>query len=370
MTTSTDVTSGLATLGATGWSTAQPGLPFQPTLTKAIGGYQMDVAPIPSVMFGDNFNGTTIDTVNRWSSPVLAGTGTMTQASGNLIATVGTTASNGAAINTQEVFEPFIGGALAGSLLSLESTLLQNTNRCMGFYTRPGSFTAATPVQDGYVWEIDTTGAFGASIYNGGSRIFRQVFPTNGETFIVALIVYQALTVDFYLRNIATPVLSVPVLQPSTLALPLGFHSINHTTPPTSSPTWATTGLAVIDQSGAIDTAYNGQTLTRVRSPNKFVALNNLVVTTETTIWTPAAGKKFRLMGYVLTGGVAAGNVVLKDNTGGTSLPLILPFGSVGATIVSPPMGNGIVSATANNVLTATGASTQTLSGYLFGTEE
>jgi hypothetical protein len=147
------------------------------------------------------------------------------------------------------------------------------------------------------------------------------------------------------------------------------LHSINHTSAPPSAPTWASTGLAVIDQSGAIDTAYNGQTLTRVRSPNKFISLNSVVITSETTIWTPAAGKKFRLMGFVLTGGVAAGNIVLKDNTGGSTI-LVIPVGTIGATIASPPMGNGIFSAAAGNVLTATGASTQTLSGYVFGTEE
>jgi len=369
MATSGDITPNLASLGSAGWTVAKPGLPAQPTLTKSINGYQLNVAPIATVLFGDNFNGTTIDTVSRWSAPVLAGTGTMTQASGNLIATVGTTASNGAAINTQETFEPFAGGVLAGSLLNLEAAPGLNTNRCMGFYTRPGSFTAATPVQDGYVWELDITGQFGVSIYSGGTRIFRQVFPTNGETLIVALIVYQALTVDFYLRDVSTPVLSVPVLQPSTLNLPLGFHCINHTSGPAVAPTWASSGIAVVDQSGAIDTIFNGQNLTRARSPNKFINLNGVVITSETTIWTPAAGRKFRLMGYVLTGGVAAGNIILKDGTGGSTI-LIVPNGAAGATIVSPPMGNGILSAAANNVLTATGASTETLSGYLFGTEE
>jgi hypothetical protein len=251
----------------------------------------------------------------------------------------------------------------------MEAAIPTNTSRCMGFYTRPGSFTAATPVQDGYVWEIDINGTFGASIYSGGVRIFRQVFPTNGETFIVALIVYQALSVDFYLRNVSTPVLSVPVLQPSTLSLPLGFHSINHTVAPATAPTWVTTGIAVVDQSGAIDTLFNGQTFTRARSPNKFININAASIAAEASIWTPAAGKRFRLMGFVLTAGVVAGNILLKDNTAGSTI-LVIPAGTAGGTIVSPPMGNGILSAAANNPLTATGSATQTLSGYVFGTEE
>jgi hypothetical protein len=77
-------------------------------------------------------------------------------------------------------------------------------------------------------------------------------------------------------------------------------------------------------------------------------------------------------MGYNLTALGAPGNVVLKDNTAGASLPIVLPFGAIGANLLSPypGMGNGILSAAANNVLTATGAASQTLSGYLIGAEE
>ena len=91
-------------------------------------------------------------------------------------------------------------------------------------------------------------------------------------------------------------------------------------------------------------------------------------VAAETTLWTPSAGKKFRLMGYCLTSGTLGGNVILKDNTGGTTL-LVIPFGSVSAPI-QEVLGNGILSSAANNVLTATGTATQTLSGYIYGNEE
>jgi hypothetical protein len=75
-------------------------------------------------------------------------------------------------------------------------------------------------------------------------------------------------------------------------------------------------------------------------------------------------------MGGNLTSGVAAGNVVLKDNTAGTSLPIVLPFGSIGQNIPFVVGGNGYLSSTLDNVLTATGVSTQTLSGWIYGTEE
>ena len=124
-----------------------------------------------------------------------------------------------------------------------------------------------------------------------------------------------------------------------------------------------------VDNSGpySIDAAGN-VTLMGGLSPSIFKVVNNIVVTAETPIWTPAAGKKFRLMGVMLTGGVVAGNVVLKDNTAGATI-FLLPFGAAGATVVTA-LGNGILSASPNNLLTATGAATQTVSGMVWGTEE
>ncbi len=113
---------------------------------------------------------------------------------------------------------------------------------------------------------------------------------------------------------------------------------------------------------------FNGATWDRWRTPNIWIPLNAVSINGEVTIWTPAAGKKFRLMGYNLVSGTVAGNVVIKDNTAGTT-KLILPFSAAGQDLYDS-FGNGILSAAANNVLTATGIATQTLSGYLYGTEE
>lgn len=332
-------------------------------------GAWLPVMPTAACLFSDNFNGTTIDTVNRWQAPVLAGAGTMTQAGGNLVATLSTTANNGAAISSIESFEPTIGALNAACLMIIEASPGLNTNRCYGAYTRPGSFTAATPVQDGYVWEYDIAGTFGASIYNGGTRISRTVFALNGATYLPLQIVYQALNVTFYMGSTTVPVLTVPIAQPSTLNLPFGMHAINHTSGPAGAPTWNMAAGVVIDQSGVKNSIFNGQTVSSQRSPNIYVPLNAVSVAAEATIWTPASGKRFRLMGYMLESGTVGGNVLLKDNTGGP-LKIVVPFGAANGVIPSQPMGNGILSAAANNVLTATGTATQTLSGYVFGTEE
>jgi len=107
----------------------------------------------------------------------------------------------------------------------------------------------------------------------------------------------------------------------------------------------------------------------RIAGPTVFKAFNNLVVTGEQTIWTPATGKKFRLMGYVITQGVATGNITFKDNTGGSTI-LVVPAQTLGVAQQSPLIGAGFVSAAINNVLSAIGVATETISGYVFGTEE
>jgi hypothetical protein len=105
------------------------------------------------------------------------------------------------------------------------------------------------------------------------------------------------------------------------------------------------------------------------RNANVFKTLASTVITSETTVWTPAANKKFRLMGFCLTQGVATGNVTLKDNTAGATI-FIIPATTIAVSGCVNFPGNGILSAAANNVLTATGASTETITGTLFGTEE
>jgi hypothetical protein len=116
---------------------------------------------------------------------------------------------------------------------------------------------------------------------------------------------------------------------------------------------------------------FNGASWDRQRFPNVFKTLSAVAVNTEVTIWTPTSGKKFRLMGFVLTSTGASGNVALKDNTGGTTI-LTIPFSSIGDSkaIPYPGLGNGILSAASNNVLTALGQTGQSISGFLMGLEE
>lgn len=114
---------------------------------------------------------------------------------------------------------------------------------------------------------------------------------------------------------------------------------------------------------------FNGATFDRRRTPFVFKPLSAVAIATETAIWTPTAGKKFRLMGGIFSVGVAAANVLLKDNTAGTTI-FVIPKSALDTPIAIPPLGNGILSGAVDRPLTATGVATSTLSGVVFGTEE
>lgn len=105
----------------------------------------------------------------------------------------------------------------------------------------------------------------------------------------------------------------------------------------------------------------------RLRVPVTFKTFNIAASSAETTIWTPAAGKKFRVQGFFLFSNTAT-VLTFKDGTGGTTI--MLGGVAVNSQFQSSPMGNGILSAAANNLLTLTCASASTVNGTVYGTEE
>lgn len=111
---------------------------------------------------------------------------------------------------------------------------------------------------------------------------------------------------------------------------------------------------------------YDGAAAVLQRTPSTFKPLAAINTNAEITAWTPTSGKKFRLMGGTIAVSVT-GNVTIKDNTGGTTIAI---FPGIANTPFTFSMGNGILSAAANNVLTMTGPGGSTVSGTIFGTEE
>ena len=112
---------------------------------------------------------------------------------------------------------------------------------------------------------------------------------------------------------------------------------------------------------------FNGATFDIRREPKVITAVNKTAATAEATIWTPASGKKFRLLRLVLT--VSAQSILtFKDNTAGTTVLVLEPAANVPLVVDLGALG--ILSAAADNVLTVTRATSATLNGVLLGTEE
>lgn len=97
----------------------------------------------------------------------------------------------------------------------------------------------------------------------------------------------------------------------------------------------------------------------------KFIAA--VAIGTETTVWTPTtATLRFRLTGAVISVSANA-SIIFKDNTAGATIfqtPVLLAN-----TPFILDLGEGMLSAAANNVLTATASAAANLTGTLFGRE-
>lgn len=109
---------------------------------------------------------------------------------------------------------------------------------------------------------------------------------------------------------------------------------------------------------------YNGSTFDTLRMPAIFKTAT-ATASGDTALWTPTSGKKFRLMRYTIqmtgdaaTAGGADIDIVLRDSTTATAATFSVFVPAVAATTFGNTassgwvdLGNGILSATTNNVL-------------------
>lgn len=114
---------------------------------------------------------------------------------------------------------------------------------------------------------------------------------------------------------------------------------------------------------------WNGATWERVRVSTTQKDLNGVTITSITTVWTPASGKKVRLMGGTINMSVAA-SVLFEDNGAGTTVfrtPKLLADTPYSFVVKG---GQGYLLGTADNVLKATSSAAGAVTGTLWGTEE
>lgn len=203
-----------------------------------------------SELFVEPFDGTVIDTTNRWTQTLVTG-GTMSQASGSLSMSTSTVASRAAALSSQNTFRAIgLGFQIFGVSLQLEASAQTNNHRFWGLGTQPGSWAATTPIQDGVGFEQDTTGALNAVTYNAGTRTIAAVLtrPTDGLNHRYAMYV-RADLVFWYLDTLEYPIASASWPPLGQQTLPIRLHTINHTTPPAGAPTFNIMGVGMTETS-------------------------------------------------------------------------------------------------------------------------
>lgn len=105
----------------------------------------------------------------------------------------------------------------------------------------------------------------------------------------------------------------------------------------------------------------------RKRAPDTFKGFDLTAVTTEQTLWDPASGKKFRLLGIHIMATVTS-ELQLIDGTGGST---IFRIGAAAGIPITIPLGDvGLLSGAANRDLMVVSGTSSALYGTVWGCEE
>ena len=104
--------------------------------------------------------------------------------------------------------------------------------------------------------------------------------------------------------------------------------------------------------------------------PDVYKDVNAVTITTIATVWTPAAGKRIRILGGSVSAS-AAMNVLFEDNAAGAGNFVWRTPALLAVTPHNFDLGpEGKLLAAKDNVLKATGSAAGTLTGTLYGVEE
>jgi hypothetical protein len=105
----------------------------------------------------------------------------------------------------------------------------------------------------------------------------------------------------------------------------------------------------------------------RLADTNKYI---NASASGDNIVWTPTAGKKFRILGGMIVCGGTATNVYLKDDDTQISPTFVLVANQILPLDGYFNKSNGILSATADNVLNINLSAANAVAVWICGVEE
>ena len=106
-----------------------------------------------------------------------------------------------------------------------------------------------------------------------------------------------------------------------------------------------------------------------IYTPDTFKDQATVAIGTIATVWTPASGKKIRIMGGSISVSAAV-NVLFEDNSAGAANFVWRTPKLLADTPYFFDLGNGKLLSAVNNVLKATSSAAANLTGTLYGKEE
>lgn len=255
--------------------------------------------------------------------------------------------------------------------------LIAGARKEVSFSTTTAQAVASTDVSNFRWVSVQVTG-------QGGSSTVTFQGSNDGSTWVsvpmilstsVTTIVFSTTTVGLYVGPCSYRYfrLNVTGIASGTTAGVAQFFAnpasitLSQVTADTELPAAATVADALTNPSApqvaADGMAYNGVSWDRLRTPTTFKTVT-ATASGDTALWTPAAGKKFRLMRYIVhvTGGAAMASggdldIVLRDAASSLNLGHSLYVPASGGTALGGfssgwiNLGNGPLSAAANNVL-------------------
>jgi hypothetical protein len=202
----------------------------------------LKVQPPPQLWFLDAF--ATLDTVNRWVTG-----GTVPPVAANAaVFSPGTAANASSTLSSIPVFSTTTNYVSITLAVALETTAVTGAHRWFGLGTAPASPSATNPVQDGLGWEVDTAGAFRASMYQNGGRVWTSVltYPSDGQPHLYVM-EWSASGVLYYIDQTEVPVVAAPPVLTGVAWMPIRAAQFNGATALTSPATFSMRAAGTAD---------------------------------------------------------------------------------------------------------------------------
>lgn len=288
-----------------------------------------------SGLFLDDFSGTLASTFTT------GGTTAPTVTAGVLSTSAATTASATSYVRTIASFTLRSGSFLRqASLVKLETTALVNSTRWWGLGLNQTTPTAAAPVLNGAVFQLDyTNGGLYAVTYSAGTRtnFIAITRPSDGNTHRYE-VWYRQSVIYWAVDNVVVASAPMPNLAvANNLATVIG--SANFTTAPTAGPLLQVTSVGVVDHSGTNSTISDGaqpwvQATVKTASATAAATDQGLVVHLHPN--SPLAGSSNRI-GAVAIGSATLGNVAAVTTAAVYNAAIKTSSGSLHEFTVSNP---------------------------------